>query len=103
PLRTHYDCVTIQNCGEGRMPEKKPWRLAEITLKDVRKARFQAAVLPIGACEPHNYHLPYGTDNYEAVDISDRACGWAWKKGARVALLPNIPYGSDSNMMNWPM
>ena len=85
------------------MPAKKPWRLADITLKDVRKARFQAAVLTVGATEPHNYHLPYGTDNYEAADIGDRACGWAWKRGARVALLPHLPFGSDSNMMNWPM
>ena len=85
------------------MPEKKPWRLAEITLKDVRKARFQAAVLPFGATEPHNFHLPYATDNYEVADICDRACGWAWKKGARVALLPHIPFGSDNNMLNYPM
>ena len=85
------------------MPMKKPWRLGEITLSEVRKTRFEAAVLPFGANEPHNLHLPYGTDNYEVVEICDRACEWAWKKGARIALLPHIPFGADQNMMRFPM
>src|SRR6266436_3445207 len=85
------------------MPDKKPWRLSELTLLDVKKARFQAAVVSVGATEAHNYHLPYGTDNYEASEIADRACGWAWKRGARVALLPHIPFGADQNMLCYPM
>lgn len=85
------------------MPEKKPWRLAEATLKDVRKNRYDLAVLPFGATEPHNLHLPYSTDNIEVVEACDRACAWAWKKGARVALLPNIPFGADQTMLSFPM
>ena len=27
---------------------------------------WEVAVLPFGATEPHNYHLPYGTDIFEA-------------------------------------
>ena len=41
---------------------KAPSRLAEATLRDVRAASWQVAVLPWGATEPHNYHLPYATD-----------------------------------------
>jgi len=84
-------------------PVKKPWRLLEATLKDTRKTKFQAAVLPFGATEAHNLHLPYGTDNYQIEALCDRACGYAWKKGARVALLPHIPYGCDQNLMEFPM
>jgi creatinine amidohydrolase len=85
------------------MPTKQPWRLAEVTLKDVRKFNYQAAVLPFGATEPHNLHLPYATDNIEVSEVCDRACGFAWKKGGRVALLPTVPYGCDQNMLSFPM
>lgn len=82
---------------------KQPWRLQELSLADVREAGFTAAVLPFGATEPHNLHLPYGTDTYEIVSICDRACAWAWKRGARVALLPQIPFGANQNTLGFPM
>jgi len=85
------------------MPTKHPWRLIEMTLKMVRKAKYEVAVLPFGATEPHNLHLPYGTDIYEVAEVCDRACKAAWNKGARVALLPTIPFGCDQNMMEFPM
>ena len=85
------------------MPTQFPWRLSEVTLKDVRAANYEVAVLPFGATEPHNLHLPYATDNIEVTEICDRACGYAWKKGAKVALLPTVPYGCDQNMMEFPM
>ena len=85
------------------MPTKFPWRLAEMTLKNVRTAKYTAAVLPFGATEPHNLHLPYATDNFQVTEVCDRACSFAWKKGARVALLPTIPFGCDQNMMTFPM
>ncbi|MCZ7649236.1 MAG: creatininase family protein [Planctomycetota bacterium] len=83
--------------------KKQPWRLQELSLKDVRDTEFEAAILPFGATEPHNLHLPYGTDTYEIVSICDRACAWAWKKGARVALLPQIPFGANQNTLGFPM
>jgi creatinine amidohydrolase len=85
------------------MAEKKPWRLSDVTLKDVRKTRYTAAVLPFGATEPHNLHLPYSTDNIEVAAVCDRACAWAWKRGAKIALLDHIPFGADQNMLAFPM
>ncbi|HLX61724.1 MAG TPA: creatininase family protein [Planctomycetota bacterium] len=84
------------------MPSQSPHRLAEITLNDVRAANFQAAVLTFGATEPHNLHLPYATDNIQVEHIADRACARAWAKGARVALLPNVPFGADQNLLAFP-
>lgn len=85
------------------MPSQSPWRLAEITLKDVRAAKFQAAVLTFGATEPHNLHLPYATDNIQVEAIAERACAAAWSRGARVALLPNIPFGAEQNLFAFPL
>ena len=84
------------------MPSQSPWRLAEITLKDVRAAQFDVAVMTFGATEPHNLHLPYATDNFQVEAIADRACAWAWGKGARVALLPNMPFGAEQNLLAFP-
>lgn len=81
-----------------------PWRLDETTLGDLidrtsdpADAGFDVAVLPFGCTEPHNLHLPYGTDTIEALEIGDRICHAAWRAGARVALLPAIPYGTTTN------
>ena len=84
------------------MPSQFPWRLSEATLKQVRQHRYQAAILPFGAIEPHNLHLPYGTDNIEVTEVCEAACAYAWKRGGRVALLPTIPFGADQNLMDFP-
>lgn len=75
----------------------RPWILAETNFADVRECDYQVAVLPMGATEPHNLHLPYGTDTFEAEAIGSRICEAAWNRGARVLLLPTIPYGTETN------
>ena len=51
--------------------------LAEQTHAFVREQRWQAAVLPFGATEPHNLHMPYGTDTFQVEELGRRACGHA--------------------------
>lgn len=80
-----------------------PWNLAETNYGETKANPFTVAVLPWGACEPHNLHLPYGTDFITATKIGERVCRQAWDQGARVALLPAIPFGVDTNMIRFPM
>lgn len=75
----------------------RPWILAETNFADVKNCEYEVAVLPMGATEPHNLHLPYGTDTFEAEAIGSRVCEAAWNKGAKVVLLPTIPYGTETN------
>jgi creatinine amidohydrolase len=77
------------------MPDSasRPWMLAESHWPAVRDAGYTVAVLPWGATEAHNYHLPYGTDSYQASWFAERAAAEAWDKGARVLVLPPIPFG----------
>ncbi|OGJ88056.1 MAG: hypothetical protein A2268_04605 [Candidatus Raymondbacteria bacterium RifOxyA12_full_50_37] len=85
---------------------KKPWKLADITQKDVLglgSPAYEVAIIPFGSTEPHNFHLPYGSDHYEASHIADALCARAWQKGARVVQLPTVPYGVDWNMIEFPM
>ena len=72
----------------------RPYILSECTWKDLKSKRFELAVLPWGATEAHNYHLPYGTDVYgQYKEESGRK---AWEKGAKVIILPTIPFGVNT-------
>lgn len=79
------------------------WILAETNYGYVKEHPYQVAVLPMGATEPHNLHLPYGTDTLEAEAIASRACEAAFQQGARVVMLPTIPYGTQTNQMQFPL
>lgn len=81
----------------------RPWILAETNYGHTKQTQYDVAVLPIGATEPHNFHLPYGTDTFEGEAIGTRACEAAWNEGAKVVLLPSIPYGTETNQMEFPL
>src|SRR5262245_58277607 len=82
----------------------EPWRLAEMNYGQIKgQPPFAVAVLPLGATEPHNLHLPYGTDTFQVEVIAARACAWAHQQGARVVLLPALPYGTETNQMHFPL
>ncbi len=86
------------------MKAVRSWCLSEVTLKQIREQGLpEIAVLPIGSCEPHGLHLPYGSDTFEAVIIGERVCALAHERGAKVMLLPAIPYGVNSNLLSFPM
>ncbi len=76
--------------------KNKPYLLAETTWKSVKDTEYEIAVLPWGATEAHNYHLPYSTDNIESDLIAGESARKAWKKGVRVVVLPNIPFGVNT-------
>jgi creatinine amidohydrolase len=78
-------------------------KLQHLTHATVSGKKYEVAVLPIGACEPHNLHLPYGTDAYESELVADRVCETASGMGAKVVALPTIPYGVQSNMLDIPL
>lgn len=81
----------------------REWILSEINYGSMKDHPYEVAVLPMGATEPHNLHLPYGTDTFEAEAIGSRACEAAWRQGARVVMLPPIPYGTETNQMEFPL
>jgi creatinine amidohydrolase len=82
---------------------ERPYVLAESTWKQVRTTQYSAAVLPWGATEAHNYHLPYATDNVQAEQVAIRAAERAWAKGARVVVLPTVPFGVNTTQLDIPL
>lgn len=74
----------------------RPYILAESNWEVNKDADFELAILPWGATEAHNYHLPYATDIYEADYIAAAAAKIAWEKGSKPIVLPTIPFGVNT-------
>ncbi|MFO1065676.1 MAG: creatininase family protein [Pirellulales bacterium] len=83
--------------------QPRPWMLEECTLACAREHRWDTAVIPLGATEPHNLHLPYGTDMFEAEHLAEACCRRAWELGGKVVQLPVIPYGTETNLAAFPL
>jgi creatinine amidohydrolase len=81
----------------------RPYLLNELTWKTVRDTRYEVALLPWGATEAHNFHLPYSTDNVETERIASLAAGRAWEQGARVVVLPIVPFGVNTGQIDIPL
>lgn len=80
----------------------RPYILAETNWKSVKETRFTLAVLPWAATEAHNYHLPYATDTLECDHISAESARRAWDAGAKVLVLPTVPFGVQSGQLDIP-
>ncbi len=85
------------------MPVERPWVLGDATWPMVRDAAYKVAVLPWGATEAHNYHLPYATDTIETTSIANDAARLAWDAGAHVVVLPAVPFGVNTGQLDIPL
>ena len=74
----------------------RPYILAETNWDTLKDAKFELAILPWGATEAHNYHLPYATDNFEADLIAAESAKIAWERGAKIIVMPTIPFGVNT-------
>ena len=80
----------------------RPYVLKETNWKDVRDRDFKMALLPWGATEAHNYHLPYGTDSYLGEEVAIEAARKAWEQGTQSIVLPCVPFGVNTGQIDVP-
>src|SRR5690606_2010589 len=80
----------------------RPYILADSNWKSIAQSRFEVAVLPWGATEAHNLHLPYGTDTVQSEHIAAESARRATAEGASVVVLPAIPFGVQSGQLDIP-
>ncbi len=78
----------------------RPYILAENNWKILKDLEVEMAILPWGATEAHNYHLPYGTDIFETEAIAAESARIAWEKGAKIIVLPTIPFGVNTGQLD---
>ncbi|MBN2410186.1 creatininase family protein [candidate division KSB1 bacterium] len=74
--------------------------LKETNWKTAKDTNYQVAILPWGATEAHNYHLPYGTDVIETDYIAAESAKIAWEAGAKVVVLPTVPFGVNTGQLD---
>jgi creatinine amidohydrolase len=74
----------------------RPYILAENNWKDIKERCIDLAILPWGATEAHNYHLPYSADVIESENISISAAEKSFNVGAKIIVLPTIPFGVNT-------
>ena len=79
------------------------WDLTTTNLDRISRRTYEVAVLPVGATEPHNRHLPEGEDVFHSTYVARRGCELAWPQCESVLCLPTIPYGVDCNLMAFPL
>ncbi len=81
------------------MPSR-PYLLTEANHRQLSESPPNVAILPWGATESHNWHLPYGTDVLEASKLAERAAEISSERGAKVIVLPAIPFGNDEQQLD---
>ena len=57
--------------------------LSETNYAYTKANPYEVAVLPLGATEPHNLHLPYGTDMFEGTIVGEKICEAAHRRGGQ--------------------
>jgi len=77
-----------------------PFILANSTWKTIKDQQIDLVILPWGATEAHNLHLPFATDNIMVEKIAAEAARFAWNEGAKVLVLPAIPFGVNTGQMD---
>jgi creatinine amidohydrolase len=78
----------------------RPFILHDASYRQLREQRPNLAILPWGATEAHNYHLPHGTDVIEATAIAERSAAAAVERGAKLIVLPAIPFGNNAQQLD---
>src|SRR5688500_7198069 len=81
----------------------RPYILAETNWQAVSRTAYDVAVLPWGATEAHNWHLPYATDVIQCDHVAAESARLAWGRGAGVIVLPTVPFGVQTGQLDIPL
>ena len=79
---------------------QRPYILHDATYRQLLDYKPNVAILPWGATEAHNYHLPHGTDVIEATAVAEKSAEIAHSRGAKPIVLPTIPFGNDEQQLD---
>lgn len=78
---------------------KKVVRLDHLNTRSFGEGTFDTAIVPLGSCESHGDHLPFGTDALTAHAIAIAIA----EKMERVMVLPPTPFGMSRHYAHKPM
>jgi creatinine amidohydrolase len=78
----------------------RPGVLQEQTWPAMRDGAWPVALFPFGATEPHNTHLPYGTDTILGSEVAARVAATCTARGTGVVALPALPFGVNTTQLD---
>ena len=79
------------------MPMKESFDLITTTFGRTRERQYDVVLLPWGATEPHNLHLPYLTDCILSHDIAVDVADTLFKQsGVRCMVMPPVNMGAQN-------
>jgi len=93
------DAKSYSDASLSAMHTARPSILHEATYRQLLDLKPNVAVLPWGATEAHNYHLPHGTDVIEATALGEAAVTAANQRGGNCVLLPTVPFGNNNTQL----
>ncbi|MGV8963058.1 MAG: creatininase family protein [Candidatus Saccharimonadaceae bacterium] len=71
--------------------------LSKLSWGDIKENKYDVVVLPWGAIEPHNYHMPYLTDAYLSHEIAKASAKLAMEETGKLCMvMPPIYLGSQN-------
>ena len=77
--------------------KNNPRDLSVTNFGTVRQRRYDVAILPWGATEPHNHHLPYLTDALLSQAVALQAASVAAERfGVEAMVLPPVAMGAQN-------
>ena len=83
----------------GNSNMRKTVRFEELNTADLLAGGFDTVILPIGSCESHGDHLPFGIDAMIAHDLALTVAA----RVKRTMVLPPIWYGMSRHYRHQPM
>lgn len=61
---------------------------------------YEIVILPWGATEAHNYHLPYSADVLQCDYVAAESARRAWERGVKSIVLPTVPFGVNTGQLD---
>ncbi|MBN1302541.1 MAG: creatininase family protein [Melioribacteraceae bacterium] len=80
--------------------KKRSSSLYDLTYSDLKANPPKVVILPWGATEAHNQHLPYGSDVIQAYEVAVESAAMANGSGAESVVLPPVPFGNNAQQLD---
>ena len=77
--------------------------ITKLTWGEIKDNNYQVVVLPWGAIEPHNCHMPYLTDAYLSHEIAKASARLALEKADKLCMVMPPIYLGSQNPGQWDL
>lgn len=77
--------------------------LSKLSWGDIKENHYDVVILPWGAIEPHNYHMPYLTDAYLSHEIAKASAALALEKASKFCMVMPPIYLGSQNPGQWDL